>query len=158
MHHVDSQGCRGHPFDGRLGDAFERFGPLADEIDGPENAYSQRDLRGAEAVVEEIKYRFAVAQAIYKRIGKQGYIGGANCYGREEIFERDFLRVGANDLIADHIVGDIGDEHCVAFHDREIVLNGMEWFKRLVFSYTDNDIVSVKELGADLAKQLSVNR
>ncbi len=41
----------------------------------------------------------------------------------------------------------LGNEHVIPFHDREIVLNGLEWLKQLLVDQQDNQCCLVKELG-----------
>ncbi|MBI2094280.1 MAG: polysaccharide deacetylase family protein [Candidatus Omnitrophica bacterium] len=44
----------------------------------------------------------------------------------------------------------IGDEQVLPFHDRDIVLHGMEWFRALLVREQQNDFCFVRELGEHL--------
>ncbi len=44
----------------------------------------------------------------------------------------------------------VGNANTIAFHDREIVLNGIAWLEGLIQNNLDKEIVSVRELGESL--------
>ena len=110
MQNVDAQRRRGHPFEGGLGYSPQRFCPLVDEIDRPEDAHAHYDLRRTEAVIQ--KSGLAFAEQVDKGAGKQDYISRANPYSGNKILERDLVGVGEANLVAGDEVGDVGDEHC----------------------------------------------
>jgi len=48
----------------------------------------------------------------------------------------------------------IGDNKICAFHDRELILNGIGWIENLIKPHSDKEIITVKELGSLLEKGL----
>jgi hypothetical protein len=49
----------------------------------------------------------------------------------------------------------IGDKNVIPFHDREMVLEGIEWFERLLSEHSDEEHCFVRELGERFAVDLS---
>lgn len=46
----------------------------------------------------------------------------------------------------------VGDNNVCAFHDRELILNGIHWMEKLVRVNQDKEMITVKELGSFLEK------
>lgn len=44
----------------------------------------------------------------------------------------------------------VGDKQAIAFHDRDIILNGISWFEELLKNNKDMEIVTIKDLGVSL--------
>ncbi len=44
----------------------------------------------------------------------------------------------------------LGEAKMIAFHDREIILNGIGWFEKLLEANSDKKIVTIKELGESI--------
>jgi len=47
----------------------------------------------------------------------------------------------------------IGDEHITSFHDRDIVVNGMDWFRRLLMEHQGKPYAFVSETAKTLPNQ-----
>jgi peptidoglycan/xylan/chitin deacetylase (PgdA/CDA1 family) len=43
----------------------------------------------------------------------------------------------------------IGGANVIAFHDRDVVLNGIQWLENLIRSNSDKELLTVRELGAN---------